>query len=93
MVDTQHGHGDFLTQCRRLRPEILVWESLRCTPEDFWGEVELSLVVAKRVEARWDVGEVVEALTIVAAAAAVGGVADSAENEKDQVLSLCVCER
>ena len=66
---------------------------MRYAPEDFWWEVELCLVVAIRVEVRWDVGEVVEALTVVAAAAAVGGVADSAENEKDQVLSLCVCVR
>ena len=63
-------------------PEILGWESLRCAPEDFWGEVELGLVVAEGVEARWDVGEVVEALTVVAAAAAVGGVADGAEISK-----------
>ena len=82
VVDTQNGHGDFLTRCRRLRPEILVWESLRCAPEDFWWEAELGLVVAIGVEARWDVGEVVGAGAVVAAAAAVGGVADCAEKEK-----------
>ena len=62
-------------------------------PEDFRWEVQLCLVVAIGVEARWDVGEVVEALTVVAAAAAVGGVADSAENDKNRVLSPCVSER
>ena len=51
------------------------------------------LVVAVGVEARWDVGEIVEALTVVAAAAAVGGVADSAGNAKDRVLSPRVCVR
>ena len=72
----------------------MVWESLRYAPEDFWGEVELCLVVAEGVEARWDVGEVVEALAIVAAAAAVGGVADSAEKKKIRCLVfVCVCVR
>ena len=74
-----------------MRPVSLIRESLRCAPEDFGWEVELFLVVAEGVEARWDVAEVVKALAVVAAAAAVGGVADGAGNAKDRVLSLCVC--
>ena len=53
-------------------PELGVAECLRCSPEDFWWEAELGLVVAVAVQTGGDVGEVAVALTVVAAAAAVG---------------------
>ena len=56
----------------------MIAEGLRGAPEDFWREAELGLVGAEGVEAGGDVGEVVVALAVVAAAAAVGGVADGA---------------
>ena len=78
MVDTYHRHGDFFVCGWRLLPELRVAECLRCAPEDFGWEAELGLVGAIAIEASGDVGEVVVALTVVAAAAAVGGVADRA---------------
>ena len=72
MIDTQHRHCNFFVCCRRLLPELCVTECLRCAPEDFWWEAELGLVAAIAVQAGGDVGEVVVALAIVAAAAAVG---------------------
>ena len=71
-----------MTWIWRFGPEILGWEGLWYAPEGFWGEVDLDLVGAVGVEAREDVGEVVGAETVVAAAAAVGGVADGAEEER-----------
>lgn len=78
MVDAQHGHGDLFRRRGDLLPELGVAKRLRCAPQDLWREAELDLVVAVGIEARGDVGEVVVAVAVVAAAAAVGGVADGA---------------
>ena len=78
MVDAQHGHRDFFFRRWDLLPELRIAKRLRCAPQDLWREAELHLVVAVGIEARGDVGEVIVAVAVVAAAAAVGGVADRA---------------
>lgn len=78
MVITQQSHRDFFLRGRGSLPVILLGESLGDGPERFLREAELCLVGCKVVKAGGDVRNVVCAVTVVATAVAVGGVADGA---------------
>ena len=75
MVDAQHVHHNFFSPCWGLLPELAVAERLWCSPERLLRKTKLGLVLAKGIKACGNIGEIVVANAVIAATAAVGGIA------------------
>src|SRR5882724_8086826 len=73
MIDEQHVHDYFFLRCWVPRPEGLVAECLWNSPLRFLREIQDFLVLSVKIQTIRHILEI--SITVVASAAAVGGVA------------------